>query len=185
MAGVVLAAAVLVTAMLIPASSQAASKKVQLTGGDTRLTLDAGTAAALTSIGISVEPVTPAKPKGGAVSFPISGGKVNAKTLAGNIKHRGGLAFVKGSTRVELTKFTINIDAAPDLTALLGPDRVSILKLDLSKLKRTDKGSTVRLSGIRADLTAGAADALNKAFSTNAFKEDLTLGTAKVKAKIG
>ena len=132
-----------------------------------------------------MEPVKPAKSKSGALSFPISGGKVNAKTLAGRIRHRGGIAFVKGSTRVELTSFTINIDAAPDLTALLGPDRVSILKLDLTNLKRVDKGSTVRLSGIRADLTAEAAAALNKAFSTDAFKQNLTLGTAKIKTSIG
>jgi hypothetical protein len=185
MAASVLAVAVLLAALIASAPSDAKrSKKVGLRGANTTLTIDKGTAGALDSLGISVKRVKPATNRPGGFRFPISGGRVDPKTLAGQIRHTGGLAFVKGSTRVELTRFYINIDSAPDLTAKLGGDRVSILSLDLSGLQRKDRGKTIRLSGIRADLTAAAAGALNDAFSTTAFTEGLTLGTAKVKAVV-
>lgn len=180
-------AAAVVTAALVPAFAGAKSSgttlKLKASGGTT-LKLDAGTASALTSLGISVAPVDPAKsgPKG--VTFPITGGKVNSKTLAGNIRHSGGLRFSNGTTVVDLTRYTINIDKKPDLVATVGGSRVSILSLDLSKLKNSSKGKNIRLSGIKASLTADAAAALNQAFSTTAFTEGLVLGTASVKAKV-
>ena len=67
---------------------------------------------------------------------------------------------------------------------MVGGSRVSILSLDLSDLKRKDRANKVLLSGIEASLTAGAAAALNAAFSTSAFQEGLLIGTAQVKAYI-
>ncbi len=157
---------------------------VSVVGGKTKLSVDKATGAALGSLGIAVQPIEPAYVRRGSFRFPITGGEVNAKTLAGQIRHSGGLAFVKGAIRVELTDFFINVDADPDLTAMVGGARVSILSLDLSGLERKDRGNKVLLSGIEASLTAGAAAALNAAFSTSAFQEGLLIGTAKVKAYI-
>lgn len=184
---VVLAVA-LVTAAFVPAFAGAKSSKgktltLKATGATT-LKLDSGTAGALTSLGISVAPVSPASASSKGVKFPITGGKVNSKTLAGNIKHSGGLRFSKGSTVVDLTKYTINIDKKPDLVASVGGKRVSILSLDLSKLKNSSKGKNIKLSGIKASLTSDAAGALNQAFATTAFTEGLVLGTASVNAKV-
>lgn len=184
---VVLAALALATAALVPAFAGAKSSGTTLTlkaSGDTTLKVDKGTAAALTSLGVAVAPISPSTAGSKGVKFPITGGKVNSKTLAGNIKHSGGLSFTKGSTVVELTKYTINIDKKPDLVASLGSDRVSILSLDLSKLKNTSSGKSIKLSGVKASLTAAAAGALNTAFATDAFKEGLVLGTASVKATV-
>lgn len=180
-----LVAAIAVLA-LIPAAAGAAKSKTltfKKTGGTT-LKLDSGTAGALTSLGISVAPIKPAKASAKGITFPITGGKVNSKTLAGTIKHSGGLRFSKGSTVVDLTNYNIKIDKAPDLVASLGADRVSILNLDLSKLKNSSKGKSIKLSGISASLTAGAAAALNQAFGTTAFTEGLVLGTASVKGTV-
>lgn len=157
---------------------------VSVVGGKTKLSVDKDTGAALGSLGIAVEPIEPAYVRRGSFRFPITGGEVDAKTLTGQIRHSGGLAFVKGATRVELADFFINIDAEPDLTAMVGGSRVSILSLDLSDLKRKDRGNKVLLSGIEASLTAGAAAALNAAFSTSAFQEGLLIGTAQVKAYV-
>ncbi len=160
-------------------------RTVSVAGGKTKLSVDAGTGAALGSLGIAVEPVKPARvSRRGAFRFPITGGEVNAMTLVGQIRHSGGLAFVKGATRVELTNFHINIDAQPDLTAMVGGARVSILSLDVSGLERKDRRNTIRLSGIKASLTADAAGALNAAFSTSAFTAGLPIGTARVKAYV-
>jgi hypothetical protein len=160
------------------------SATVSVVGGKTKLTVDAGTAAALGSLGVAVEPIKPANARRGPFKFPITGGEVDAETLAGQIGHSGGLAFVSGSTRVELTDFVINVDADPDLTAMVGGSRVSILSLDLSDLVRKDRDGKVSLAGIKASLTSGAAAALNAAFSTTAFTEGLLVGTAKVKAYV-
>ena len=47
--------------------------------------------------------------------FPISGGRVDAATLAGQINHTGGLRFVNlaNGKQLSLTKFRIVIDAHP------------------------------------------------------------------------
>ncbi|MBJ7459248.1 MAG: HtaA domain-containing protein [Thermoleophilaceae bacterium] len=186
-ATVVLAALALVTAALVPgfAGAKSSGKTLQLksTGGTT-LKLDAGTASALTGLGVSVAPISPAKAGSKGITFPITGGKVNSKTLAGNIKHSGGLRLSAGSTVVDLKNFTINIDSKPDLVATVGTARVSILSLDLSKLKNNSSGKNIKLSGVKGSLTQAAADALNGAFGTTAFTKGLVLGVASVNAKV-
>lgn len=178
-----LVAVALVPALATAKKSSGKTLKLKASGGTT-LKLDAGTAEALTSLGVSVAPISPAKAGSKGITFPITGGKVNSKTLAGNIKHSGGLRFTKGSTTVDLTRYTINIDKKPDLVATVGDARVSILSLDLSKLRNNSKGKNIKLSGVKASLTAAAAGALNQAFSTTAFTEGLVLGTATVSAKV-
>lgn len=65
-----------------------------------RVTLDPGAAGALTSLGISVAPTTPAyATKSGAVRFPITLGVVDSTDLTGQIRHAGGLVFTKGTTK--------------------------------------------------------------------------------------
>ncbi len=150
---------------------------VSLASGSTSLTLDPGAGAALQSLGIAAAPIG-----SDALAFPITGGSVNAKTYAGTIEHSGGIALTKGATRVELTSFTIGIDDTPELTALVGGQRVPILSVDLSALKASVKGRTITLDGAALKLTAAAAGALNQAFGTTAFTEGLLLGTATVKA---
>jgi hypothetical protein len=152
-------------------------------GGSTALALDPGAAGALGSLGISAEPIGPATAENGGLAFPITSGNSNLETLAGTIRHSGGIALVRGATRVELTRFAIQVDDAPDLTALVGGQRVSILSLDVSGLTRAADGRTVTLGGVKASLTAAAAGALNQAFATDAFKEGLVLGTATVTAE--
>lgn len=162
---------------------RATAAQVELAGGATALALDAGAASALASLGVDAAPVDPASAEGGGLSFPITGGKLNAESFAGSVRHSGGIRLAKGATVVELTSFTINVDSDPDLTALVGGQRVSILKLDLSRLDAQVRGRRITLGGVRATLTAAAAQALNGAFSTSAFSEGLLLGTATVAAR--
>ena len=69
------------------------------------------------------------------------------------------------------------------LTARAGNARLAILDLDLSKVKVTKKGKRLTVSGVSATLTKGAADALNGAFATDAFKHGLLIGTAVVQTR--
>jgi len=162
---------------------RARPSQAELAGGRTGLALDPGAAAALTAQGIQAAPIAPAFASGGELQFPITGGNVDARTFAGRINHSGGIRLTRGSTSVSLTSFRINIDSAPDLTARVGTARVSILKLDLSQLTRRVRGRSITLGGVRARLTREAADALNRAFGTTAFREDLLLGVATVRAR--
>jgi hypothetical protein len=158
--------------------------KVQLAArGNTKLALDPGTAQALTDLGVTAAPIGPAQTlPSGELAFPITGGRANTSTFAGAVLHRGGLSLSADMKTVELTNFIINVDADPDLTAMVGDQRVPILSLDLSNLKAKVTGRKIQLANVRADLTAVAADALNAAFGVNAFTEGLTLGTATVNA---
>jgi hypothetical protein len=150
-------------------------------GGSTNFVFDDGAVAALQSLDITPSAIDPARPGAKGAAFPITGGRVDAETLAGEITHSGGLALTRGSTRVELREFTIGIDATPALSALLGSQRADILSLDVSGIRRAARGNDVHVDNVAARLTAGAADALNQAFGTTAFREGLTLGTAGVR----
>ena len=156
---------------------RARPRTVELRGGTTAVALDAGAAGALQSLGIAATPIGT-----DALAFPITGGRVNARTYAGSIAHSGGIALTRGATRVELTEFEIGIDGTPELTALVGGTRVPILTVDLAALKATASNGAITLEGAALKLTAAAAGALNQAFSTTAFTEGLLLGTATVAA---
>ncbi len=164
------------------ATVRAIPAEVLLTGGATTLALDPGAAAALQGLGVEASVVAPATAGQGGLGFPITGGKVNAKTFAGTIAHSGGIRLATGATAVELTDFGIQVDDAPDLTALVGGTRVSILDLDLSGLTTSVRGRAIVLGNVKATLTKGAADALNQVFGTTAFTEGLVLGVATVSA---
>lgn len=150
-------------------------------GGATTLKLDAGAAGALQSLGVTPGVVGDATAGADGLAFPITGGKVDAKTLAGDITHSGGISLTKGGTRVELTDFTIGIDDTPALSALVGGQRAEILTLDVSAVKAGVDGDAIVVSGVVAKLTPAAAQALNAAFGTTAFTGGLTLGTATVR----
>src|SRR3712207_543305 len=85
--------------LAVPAAASAAT--VTLDGVRTSLTVAPGVAKALVGKGIVPLPVSPAKAtivstKGGPTVryfFPITGGRVDAATLAGRINHSGGLWF--------------------------------------------------------------------------------------------
>jgi hypothetical protein len=189
--GVIAAVLALVLALVVaPAQADAAKKAkcLKFKGGETTLALDPATAALLDSAGIRPSPVPPATATAnadGSLSFPITGGSVNAKNLAGKIKHDGGIRLASNAVQVELTKFTIDT-RAPELTALVGGNRVAILSLDLggAKVKVNEKRGKLSIKNVAAKLTADAAAALNGAFSTTAFTEGALLGNATVNAKV-
>jgi len=177
-------AALVAVLALAPAASAAKKKTVKLAPkGATTLALSDGAASALQSLGIAAAPLKPARAGDAGLRFPITAGKLNAKTYAGQIKHAGGISLTRGDTRVELRNFIINVDSAPDLTARVGSSRVSILDLDLSDAKISKSGRKLTIAGVKATLTKTAADALNAAFGTDAFAEGLELGTATVSGR--
>ena len=114
--------AVLALCALLVAAAPAAAKpkkSLKLSRGATTLTLDKGAIDALASLGIAAAPLAPATADGADLAFPITTGRVKAKTLAGTIRHTGGLALSRDATRVELRNFIIDTKKA-ELTARVG-----------------------------------------------------------------
>ena len=157
------------------AAAPSANAAVSLSGGDTRLTLDKGTAKALTSLGVAVSPTGPARAQGRHVRFPISGGSIDPASAAGTINHRGGLRFKAGKTKVTLKDYRVTVGSKIRLSARLGNARVTILDLTGTPSVTRD-GFNTNVSGLTARLNRTAARALNGAFGVTAFKKGLKLG---------
>jgi len=165
-----------------PALAEASSGK-RHGGGATTLALDPGTAAALSSAGIGVAPIRPAKARTAGIAFPITRARVSTDPVGGRIKHSGGLLFRDADTRVALRNFVIRLDDAPDLTAKVGGQRVSILDLDLSQAQLATTRRRLTVSGVKATLSAAGAAALNQAFGLQ-LPAGLTDGTATVELEL-
>ncbi|MDX8150633.1 hypothetical protein SK069_03425 [Patulibacter brassicae] len=162
------------------ATAAVTPRTIALRGRDTALTLDPSTAAAL---GVQVAPAGAARLDGGAVRFPISGGSVNAATLAGRIDHRGGLRLSADSTAVTLDQPRISLGTTNVLSAVIGATRTTIADLDLGAAKTSSSGRRITVSGVAVRLNATAASALNSAFGTTALTPGTPLGTATVTAE--
>jgi hypothetical protein len=165
-------------------TKQAASTTyVVLKGGATTLALDPGTAAALTSAGISVAPASEARVRPSGVAFPIQGGLINAKTLSGRITHSGGLTFSAGGKDLTIRDFTVNT-AKKTLTAYVDQvgARLTVLDLRLGRAKVNVTARHTTISNVKAVLSDGAASALNAYYATNLFSGGLKIGTATVSA---
>jgi uncharacterized membrane protein YtjA (UPF0391 family) len=196
-----LPAALLAAMLVVPGAAAAtagSAKVVHLNGVRTTLTTNPATTGVLVKNGVLPLPIGPATvaPRFGSkglslrYGFPITGGRVNAATLAGYINHSGGLRFVNlaNGRSLTLTSFRIRISENPGLTAEVNRDpsmRVRILNLNLDHAKVAKHPPMVRVSNVKATLTRTAASALNDALGVSFFSKGIALGTAQVKAHIG
>ena len=159
--------------------------QVLLTGGGTTLALDAGTAQALTSLGVTPSVIAPATASAAGLRFPITAGRLSATTFAGTIDHSGGIALTAGLTRVELKNFRINITGSPNLTAQVGDGSTRVpLTVDLSSARTGISNRTAVVRGAKVSLSAESAAALNAAFKVSALKAGVPLGVADVRGAV-
>jgi hypothetical protein len=177
------------------AAPQAQAATLRLDGMQTTLTTDPGTTGALWAAGIIPLPVAPStvSPTSDAAryTFPVTTGRVDAKTTAGFIRHSGGLLLARydmGWQALKLTKFTINITGAPNLTAIVNDGaRVEIAALDLSQaeIKTFTKNHRIYRSvkNVGVTLNATAMGAINDTFGTS-LPSEVKLGTADVLARV-
>ena len=182
--------------LLFVAAPQAQAAKVSLDGVRTTLTTDPGTTSALFGAGIIPLPIAPSSvtPTSDAAryTFPVTGGKVDAKTLAGSIRHSGGILLAQrdgmGWKALSLARFGIHITGAPYLTAVVnGGDRLAVADLDLgsAQIKKFTRGGRafVSIKNVGVTLNATAMGALNATFGT-ALPDNVKLGTADVLARV-
>jgi len=193
-AGVLLAAVAVLIAVLAPSGSAGAAESLTLQRGSTSVTASPAITSTLLRNGILPLPVGGATevpvltPGGLAVkgTFAVTGGTVDAETLAGSITHSGGLIFVnlpKFKT-VTVSDFTIVIDGSPHLVATKvngAAASLRVFELDLSKAKINKSAKGVTVSGIGVTFTADAAAALNSTLGTSIFSAGLVAGTAETR----
>jgi hypothetical protein len=187
----------LAATLVIGTATATAAPTVQLDGVRTTLWTDPATTKVLLAhkivplpacgTGVDVK-MTPQGPSVG-FSFPISGGRVDAATLAGYINHTGGLRFVNRANgkHLSLTNFRIVIDAQPHLTAIVNGNprvRVTILRLNLSRATVSKPLPYVKVGNVGTYLNATAAGALNNALGVSFFAPGIKLGTAYVNAHV-
>ena len=173
------------TAAAHATSDRGGATYLALTGGKTRLSLNANTAAALTGAGVTVAPASEASAGSAGIAFPIQGGLINAKTLAGKITHSGGLTFTAGGKSLTIRDFTVNT-STKTLSAWVDElgARVAVLNVKLGKAKITATSKRLTITNIKTTLKQGVADALNGYFSTSLFSGGLPIGTVAVSAPI-
>jgi hypothetical protein len=190
------AAALLVAGPAAGAASAAGAHQarpagaVALRGGQTAVTTATGVAAALLGHGIvpiATLPGTVGVGLGHAgpvarFAFPVTGGRVSLKPLAGRILHRGGILFLDAKTgkQILVSNFTINLGSR-QLTAIVNGNpkaRVAIFRLGLAHAVLHAHGHWVSARGITVRLTKAAAGALNATFGTTLFTSGLLIGSA-------
>ncbi len=165
----------------------------RLSGKQTAVTLDPGTAAALKSLGVAVAPSGNAKfdAATSTVSFPITGGFAAIHSdkgyqpgyIVGNVIHQGsGLKFSKGSKSITVSDFVVDPGASTLTATAGGKAGVPLLSLDGAAVQVSQEGSDVVLQGTVAKLTATGASALNSTFGVSAFKEGIPLGVVRLTA---
>jgi hypothetical protein len=190
-----LAAAILLLAVaLLVFSVSARADTLTLAGGYTELTTDPGTTKALVANRILPLPVFPSWVVPTQVDgklalryrFYITGGQIDSSTLAGEIRHSGGLKFANLTNGKSLTVRDFTIDTVNrQLTAYVPAldVRAPILDLDLSGYKVTPGSVYTKVGPVPAALTGIAASVLNDKLSTSLFAPGLLIGTANVYAR--
>ncbi|HTX70404.1 MAG TPA: hypothetical protein VMH50_14855 [Thermoleophilia bacterium] len=182
--------------LVLAVAPQARAANVRLDGVRTALTTDPGTTSTLFGAGLIPLPIAPSSiaPTSDAArfTFPVTGGKVDAKTLAGSIRHSGGILLAQrdgmGWKALSLAKFTINVTGSPNLTAVVnGGKRLAIADLDLgsAQIKKFTKGGRafVSIKNVGVTLNTTAMGAVNGTFGTM-LPDNVKLGTADVLARV-
>lgn len=157
--------------------SRSAAQTIMVSGRNTTLKLDPGTAQALKAAGVQVSPVSPATaaPSGG-INFPITGGTLTQAGLQGSINHSGGLTFTHAGKTVTATNFVLNTTQRT-LSATVNGKQVPLLAVDLSKMVRTTRGRLIVASGITSTLTRSAVVLLDARLRVRVFTRALPIGT--------
>lgn len=159
--------------------SEAKFGEIVFAGGQTDLALDGGTLQALTGLGVAPGIIAPATLAGTTASFPITGGKVNAETLAGSITHSGGISLTRGGVRVALTDPDIQLPKM--LVKVNGGNAAAALDLDASNAQVNVRGRNVTVGNVVVKLNPAGSSALSGAFGTAV--PQVTLGVATVRGQ--
>ncbi len=106
-----LVALTVMAAFALAGASLAATTAKRVTGGTATLTLTPAASTALNNHHMTITSLAPAAASGSTLSFPISGGRVNAK-LHGHLTLSGGFAISNGTQTVQLRHLRVVSNAS-------------------------------------------------------------------------
>jgi len=106
-----------------------------------------------------------------AARFPITGYRLKGL----QIKHSGGLNLSAGAATITVSDFTIDLSRLRVSGKVTGSATGDVGRVDLFKIRRSDRRD---LCAVRLTLTDTAAGALNATFGVTAFAENATFGYA-------
>ena len=171
----------------------------ELKGVETSVTLDAQLLPTLESLKVVPAPTgegTLTMPDGEAtLNFPITGGNATIYQkgqvdpyVTGIIHHEGsGLSFTAGGKTLTVQNFDVDPGKSLLTAQVKEMDNASIplFFLNGTDLVVTPPGADgiAKLDGTKVELTAEAADAINKYFGVDAFKKGIPIGIAHIQAK--
>ncbi|MCW2953775.1 MAG: hypothetical protein JWQ48_2945 [Conexibacter sp.] len=168
------------------ASVKSTPAQIALASGTAMLAIDPTTAGALKQLGVTLAPAAGSTATAtGALTFKVTGGLVDVKTLAGKIQSSGGLALSRGGQTLALTSPLITLSKTPTLGIDYSGAPIAIADLDVSRLTTNvnAKTRTITLGGAVAKLNGVAASTLNGLFGVTQIQAGLTVGTASLVAQ--
>ncbi len=146
-------------ATLLLLAPAARSSYDPLGGGATRLALDKRFVAFLHQAGVRVAAAAGATKRGGALVFPVSGGRFDPSAGKGQIDHEGSLVLRSPRSRVQMRKLVVKTTTAP-LVAKVGGSQLKIATSAAVGSKRAGFGAVFSARKLR--LTEKVATRLNK-----------------------
>jgi hypothetical protein len=180
-----IAAAVAVVSLTLSPISALAQKIYVVEGGRTTLTLSKVFLADLAKIGAVPTAVAGSQLYENQINFPLNSGAVSLENAAGQMLHAGGINLTLGSNLVKLDSFIVNtIGEESFVTALVVVDgrflgRIKVFDLQLPSdlsLPLVPKSGDFFLGGVKWNLDPEGAAALNDAFGTKVFADNLFIG---------
>lgn len=178
-------AAIFVLLFTIVTTSYAVPTR-SLSTGRTTIQLATAFSDTLRASGVQGFVLRPGTTFRGKAVFYISSGEFDLSTARGEVLHRGGLRFAKGTAVVDFVNFAIDTSGSPVLTASVKVNdtfvgRIPIFNLAFPALTLPLTNSRIEINSIGLTLRDEAANVLNNAFAALIVSNGMTAGTASTK----
>jgi len=153
-----------------------------LASGATVISLDKGFLGLLRAHGVEVSTREGAAFAGGALRFPVSGGKFDPTTRKGTVEHEGTVLFRRGRRTLSLKGLQLKTTRpSSPLVAKLGGGQLKLGPARRLKVERQGFGEKVTVTSMR--LTAKFATRLSKRLRLRGvFEEGMPVGSAVTRA---
>ena len=151
--------------------------------GTTKLTLDKGFLVLLKQNGVKLSTRESAKLGGGAVTFPVSGGKLDPTSAKATVEHEGTLLFSAGKRSIPLRALQLKTTQkrAP-LSAKLGGSQLKLASA--AKLSSSREGFGFKVKVTTLKLSGKVAERLDKKLHLRGvFKEGQPIGSSLTKTR--
>ena len=175
-------------AALSLSSTLARAQKIYIVdGGRTTLTFSKTVLADFTKLGITSTAIAGSQLYNNQIYFPITSGAVNLENAYGQMLHAGGINLTAGTKQVRLDSFIFSTTSEESVvTALVVVDgkflgRIRVFDIELPSdltLPLNPKSGDFFLAGVKWNLDPQAAAALNDAFKTTVFENNLFIGNS-------